>query len=111
MQDYSTSLTNLASSLQAGDAMSAVAAADGMSYALDQLQRALPGMPAAGDDFLDASRAVALQVKQSVADSPAMDGLVAELTQSFADPAFANGGDAIDDYTDEVCPQASPSAS
>lgn len=87
--------------------MSAIGAADTMSFALDQLESALPGMPAAGDSFLDASRAVAVQVKQAAAESPAMDGLIGELAQSFADPAFAGGGDAIDAYVDEVCPEAS----
>jgi hypothetical protein len=106
MDDYSTSLADLATSLEAGDSMSAVAAADGMSYALDQLETALPAMPEAGDAFLDASRGVALQVKQSVADSPSMTGLLAQLTQSFSDPAFAQGGDAIDTYVAQECPQA-----
>lgn len=110
MDDYSTALTDLATSLEAGDAMSAVAAADGMSYALDQLETALPELPATGDAFLGASRQVALQVKQAVADSPDMPGLVGELTQAFADPAFAEGGDAIDAYVDGVCPQPTESA-
>lgn len=111
MDDYSVALKSLAESLQSGDAMSAVGAADAMSFALDQLEGALPGIPPGGDAFLDASRAVALQVKQSAAESPAMEGLLGEVTQSFADPAFAEGGDAIDAHADEVCPEASPSAS
>lgn len=111
MDDYSIALTDLATSLEAGDAMSAVAAADAMSYALDQLETALPGIPPGGDAFLEASRAVALKVKTSAAASSEMTGLVGELTQSFADPAFAEGGDTIDAYADEVCPEASPSAS
>lgn len=111
MDDYSVALRSLAESLESGDAMSAIGAADAMTFALDQLEGSLPGIPPAGDAFLDASRAVALQVKQSVADSPEMSGLVGELTQSFADPAFAEGGEAIDAYADQVCPEASPSAS
>lgn len=107
MGDYSIALTDLATSLEAGDAMSAVAAADAMSYALDQLEQALPGIPAGGDAFLGASRAVALKVKQSAADSADMAGLVGELTQAFSDPAFAEGGDAIDAYADEICPESS----
>ena len=111
MDDYSVALRSLAESLQSGDAMSAVGAADAMSFALDQLEGALPGIPPGGDAFLDASRAVALEVKQSAADSPGMEGLLGELTQSFADPAFADGGEAIDAYADEVCPEPSPTAS
>lgn len=111
MDDYSVALRSLAESIESGDTMSAIGAADAMSFALDQLEGALPGIPSGGDAFLDASRAVALQVKQSAADSPGMEGLLGELTQSFADPAFAEGGDAIDAYADEVCPEASPSAS
>ena len=111
MDDYSVALRSLAESLQSGDAMTAVGAADAMSFALDQLEGALPGIPPGGDAFLDASRAVALQVKQSAADSPGMEGLLGELTQSFADPAFADGGEAIDAYADEVCPEPSPTAS
>ena len=111
MDDYSVALRSLAESLESGDAMSAIGAADAMSFALDQLQGALPGIPPGGDAFLDASRAVAVKVKQSAADSPGMEGLLGELTQSFADPAFAQGGEAIDAYADEVCPEASPSAS
>jgi len=111
MDDYSVALTDLATSLEAGDSMSAVAAADAMSYALDQLEGALPGIPAPGRGFLDASRAVALKVKQSAADSPAMSGLLGELTRSFEDPAFAEGGEAIDAYADEVCPEPSVSPS
>ena len=109
MDDYSTALTDLATSLEAGDAMSAVAAADAMSYALDQLETALPELPATGEAFLGASRSVALQVKQAAADSPDMPGLVGELTQAFADPAFAEGGDAIDAYVDQECPGTSDS--
>ena len=110
MDDYSVALTDLATSLEAGDAMSAVAAADAMSYSLDQIEGALPGIPAPGQGFLVASRAVALQVKQSAADSPAMTGLLGELTSAFSDPAFAEGGDAIDAYADQVCPEPSSSA-
>jgi hypothetical protein len=108
MDDYSIALADLATSIQAGDAMSAVAAADAMSYSLDQLESALPGMPAAGQDFLAASRAVALQVKQSAADSPQLTGLLDELTTAFADPTFAEGGGAIDEYVVQVCPGSSP---
>ena len=86
MDDYSVALRSLAESLESGDSMSAIGAADAMSFALDQLEGALPGIPPGGDAFLDASRAVALQVKQSAADSPGMEGLLGELTQSFADP-------------------------
>ena len=111
MDDYSVALRSLAESLESGDAMSAIGAADAMSFALDQLEGALPGIPPGGDAFLDASRAVALEVKQSAADSPGMEGLLGELTQSFADPAFADGGEAIDAYADEVCPEPSPTAS
>ena len=111
MDDYSVALRSLAESLESGDSMSAIGAADAMSFALDQLEGALPGIPPGGDAFLDASRAVALQVKQSAADSPGMEGLLGELTQSFADPAFADGGEAIDAYADEVCPEPSPTAS
>lgn len=109
MDDYSVALTDLATSLEAGDAMSAIAAADAMSYSLDQLESSLPGIPAAGQGFLAASRAVAVQVKQSAADSPQMTGLLAELTAAFSDPAFAEGGAAIDEYADQMCPRASPS--
>ncbi|MFZ8909897.1 MAG: hypothetical protein ACO20A_04475 [Candidatus Nanopelagicales bacterium] len=109
MDDYSIALGDLATSIQAGDAMSAVAAADAMSYSLDQLESALPGIPAAGQDFLAASREVTLQVKQSAADSPQLTGLLAELTTAFADPAFADGGGAIDEYVVQMCPGASPS--
>jgi len=111
MDDYSVALQDLATSMEAGDAMSAIAAADGMSYALDQLQEALPGMPAEGATFVAASRAVAVKVKQAAADSPAMSGLLADLTSDFADPAFEQGGAAIDAYVDQACPPASPSAS
>lgn len=110
MDDYSVALEDLATSMEAGDAMSAVAAADGMSYALDQLEQALPGMPAEGATFVAASRAVAVKVKQAAADSPAMPGLLADLTSDFADPAFEQGGAAIDAYVDQACPPASPSA-
>ena len=110
MDDYSVALRSLAESLESGDAMTAIGAADAMSFALDQLEEALPGIPPGGDAFLDASRAVALQVKQSAAESPGMEGLLGELTQSFADPAFAEGGEAIDAYADEVCPEASEEA-
>lgn len=109
MDDYSIALGDLATSIQASDAMSAVAAADAMSYSLDQLESALPGMPAAGQDFVAASREVTLQVKQSAADSPRLTGLLADLTTAFADPAFADGGGAIDEYVVQVCPDASPS--
>jgi hypothetical protein len=111
MDDYSVALADLATSLEAGDAMSAVAAADAMSYSLDQLEVSLPGIPQEGQAFLTASRAVALQVKQSAADSPEMTGLLGELTAAFGDPAFAEGGAAIDAFVDQVCPGASPSAS
>ncbi len=111
MDDYSVALSDLATSLEAGDSMSAVAAADAMSYALDQLETSLPGIPEAGQGFLSASRAVALKVKQSAADSPQMTGLLGELTGAFADPAFADGGAAIDEYADRVCPKASSSPS
>lgn len=111
MDDYSTALSDLATSIEAGDAMSAVAAADAMSYALDQLEASLPDLPASGDSFLSASRAVALTVKESAAQSPEMTGLLGQLTEAFADPAFADGGEAIDVYVDDVCPEASPPAS
>jgi hypothetical protein len=118
MDDYGVALTDLATSLAAGDPMSAVAAADGMSYALDQLEQALPAIPADGQAFLTASRAVALQVKQAAADSSetpdgggiagpsGMTGLIDELTATFAEPAFAEGGAAIDAYADQLCPEA-----
>ena len=111
MDDYSVALSDLATSLEAGDAMSAVAAADAMSYSLDQLEAGLPDIPQAGEAFLSASRGVAVQVKQSAADSPEMTGLLGELTAVFGDSAFAEGGAAIDEYVVQVCPQASPSAS
>lgn len=111
MDDYSIALGDLATSIQAGDAMSAVAAADAMSYSLDQLESALPEVPAGGQEFLAASRAVALQVKQTAADSPQLTGLLADLTAAFADPAFAEGGGAIDEYVVQLCPAASPAPS
>lgn len=111
MDDYSVALQSLAESLQSGDAMSAIGAADAMSFALDQLEGALPGIPPAGDAFFDATRAVTLKVKASAAESSEMTGLVGELTQSFADPAFAEGGEAIDAYADEVCPEPNSSES
>lgn len=111
MDDYSTALGNLATSIEAGDAMSAVAAADAMSYALDQLEASLPELPASGDAFLGASRAVALQVKESAAQSPEMSGLLGQLTSAFADPAFADGGEAIDTYVAQECPEPGPSSS
>ncbi|MFM1966227.1 MAG: hypothetical protein RL134_1952 [Actinomycetota bacterium] len=107
MDDYSVALTDLATSIEAGDAMSAVAAADAISYSLDQLQASLPEMPAEGDAFVTASRAVALKVKESAAASPQMTGLLAELTSAFADPAFAQSGEAIDAYVGQACPEAS----
>jgi hypothetical protein len=111
MDDYSVALTDLATSIEAGDAMSAVAAADAISYSLDQLEASLPELPQAGEPFLTASRGVALKVKELAAQSPEMTGLLGELTSAFGDPAFAQGGEAIDAYVDQVCPQASPSAS
>jgi hypothetical protein len=107
MEDYSVALGDLATSLEVGDAMSAVAGADAMSYALDQLEASLPGIPPAGQDFLTASRDVVLRVKQSAADSPQMPGLLGELTAAFADPAFAECGAAIDGYVAQVCPSES----
>lgn len=107
MDDYSAALNDLAASLEAGDAMSAIGAADAMSFSLDQLEGSLPGIPAAGQEFLAASRGVALRVKQSAADSPQLTGLLGELTSAFADPAFAEGGGAIDEYADRMCPSAS----
>jgi len=107
MDDYATALADLAASLQAGDAMSAIGAADAMSFSLDQLEGSLPGIPAAGQNFLDASRAVALRVKQSAAESPQLTGLLGDLTAAFADPAFAEGGEAMDEYAKRACPNAS----
>ena len=109
MDDYSIALTDLATSLEAGDPMSAVAAADAISYALDQLESALPSIPAEGQAFLAGSREVALSVKQSVAESPQMTGLLGELTSAFADPAFAAGGEAIDGYVNQQGPAPSES--
>jgi len=80
-----------------------------VSWHAGRAPAALPGIPAAGQGFLGASRAVALQVKQSAADSPQMTGLLGELTTAFSDPAFADGGDAIDAYADQVCPEPSSS--
>ena len=111
MEDYSVALADLATSIEAGDAMSAVAAADAISYSLDQLEASLPDMPVEGDAFLSASRAVALKVKESAAASPEMTGLLGELTAAFADPAFAQGGEAIDGYVAQVCPEVSSEAS
>jgi hypothetical protein len=110
MEDYSVALVDLAMSLEAGDAMSAVAAADALSYAMDQLEQSLPGMPTEGKTFIEASRGIARDVKQSVADSPQMSGLLEQLTESFGKPAFVVGGDAIDDFSDEQCPEVGPSA-
>lgn len=108
MEGYSVALAELATSLEAGDAMSAVAAADAISYALEELEVALPGIPPEGRAFLAGSREVAVTVKQSAAQSPQMTGLIDQLTSAFADPAFAEGGQAIDAYADLVCPEASP---
>lgn len=103
MADYSSALSDLAVSIESGDALSAVGAADSMSFALDRLEGALPEIPAAGDTFLDASRAVTREVKQSAAQSPSMDGLLATLSDTFATPGFAEGGEAIDAYVTQAC--------
>ena len=107
MSDYSIALVQVAKALEAQDPLVAVASADAMSFAATEVLDALPGAPAAAADFVLASQAAATLVKQDIADEVPFPDIITDLTQAFSAEAFSVGGDALDDYANEVCPESS----
>ena len=111
MGDYGTAVVDLARSVQANDAMSAVAAADGMLYAIDQLAPVINAAGVAAQGFGTRAQAVAVLVKTAAAEGTSMQEALPAITEAFNDPAFDSGGQALQDYVDRGCPTPAPSAS
>lgn len=107
MADYSTALVELAKGLEAENALLTVAAADSMSFWATRALEELPGAPAEAADFVAASQDVATLVKQDLSDEVPFPEIIRDVTQAFAADAFTVGGDALDDYADQVCPESS----
>lgn len=111
MEDYGTALVDMATGLEAQDPMSAVAGADALMYAVDQLLAAVPDAPEPAQVFGLKSKEVATQIKAGLADGKEISVIVEEASTAFGDAAFEVGGDAIDDYVDEACPETAQSGS
>jgi len=107
MADYSTALVELAKGLEAENALLTVAAADSMSFWATRALEELPGAPAEAADFVAASQDVATLVKQDLSDEVPFPEIIRDVTQAFAADAFTVGGDALDGYADQVCPESS----
>lgn len=106
MTDYSTSLVELAKALENEDVLLAVASADAMSFWAMRALEELPGAPAEAADFVTASQDVATLVKQDLSDEVPFPDIITQVTQAFAADAFTVGGDALDAYANEVCPES-----
>ena len=111
MGDYGTAVVDLAKSVQANDSMSAVAAADAMVYAIDQLTPVINAAGTSAQEFAARARSVAFFVKSAAADGTTMQEALPEITEAFNDPAFDDGGEALQDYVDRGCAIPAPSAS
>ncbi len=108
MADYGTAIGDLARSVEANDAMAAVAASDAMLYAIDQLMPVINEVGEPARAFAAEAWAVATLVKGAVANGTTMRELLPQLTEAFRDPAFATGGSAIESYVDQRCGSAAP---
>ncbi|MFM7598760.1 MAG: hypothetical protein ACKO70_10400 [Actinomycetota bacterium] len=104
MGDYGTAVLDLAASVQANDSMSAIAAADAMLYAIDQLMPAIQAVGEPAEEFAAHAWAVAALVKSSAANGTSMQEALPKITEAFKDPAFDTGGDALQGYVDTRCP-------
>ena len=108
IDDYRTAVADLATSVQANDSMSSVAAADAMLYALDQL---MPVVQAAGDSglaFASQAWAAASLVKTTAANGTPLEQTIPRLTEAFQDQGYRSGADAVEAYVADGCPTASP---
>ena len=105
MGDYSVALVQLAQALEGQDPLVAVASADAMSFAAEQVLDGLPGAPDAAAQFVTASQNAATLVKQGLADEVPYADIIGQLTEAFADEAFTVGGDALERYVESVCPE------
>lgn len=106
MGDYGTAVVDLATSVQANDSMSAVAAADAMLYAIGQLMPAIEGAGEPAQEFAAHAWAVAALVKSAAAKGTSMQATLPKITEAFGDPAFDVGGEALQDFVDSRCPSA-----
>lgn len=108
MSDYGTAVMDLATSVQANDSMSAVAAADAMGYAIDQLAPVINAAGVAAQGFATRAQAVAVLVKSAAAAGTPMQEALPAITEAFNDPAFDAGGEALQAYVDRGCPLPPP---
>ena len=104
MGDYGTAVVDLATSVQANDSMSAVAAADAMLYAIGQLMPAIEGAGEPAQEFAAHAWAVAALVKSAAAKGTSMQATLPKITEAYSDPAFDVGGDALQEFVDSRCP-------
>jgi len=105
MGDYSVALTSLAQALDADDRMASIAAANALTYSASEVVSALPGAPESAQEFARASDDVAVLIKQAMADQVPFATVINQVTTAFAGEGFTIGGDALDDYADQVCPE------
>ena len=103
ISDYTTAVQDLAVSVQANDSMSAVAAADGMLYALDQLMPAVKAVGDPGAAFAAQAWAVASLVKTSAANGSPVEQDLPRITEAFKADDYRTGAQAIESYVAGGC--------
>lgn len=103
ISDYSTAVGDLAVSVKTNDSMSAVAAADGMLYALDQLMPAVKAVGDPGAAFAAQAWAVASLVKTSAANGSPVEGNLPRITEAFKAEDYRAGAAAIESYVAGGC--------
>ena len=103
ISDYKTAVQDLAVSVQANDSMSAIAAADGMLYALDQLMPTVKAVGDPGAAFAAQAWAVASLVKTSAANGSPVKQDLPRIAEAFKGNDYRAGAEAIESYVAGGC--------
>ena len=108
--DYSAALTQFVGGLTEGNEDDARSGATAFVAAAQAIPRALPGVSNAAESFVTVSEDAGRFIEDALSDGIDSQEILDELNVIFGSEEFSTGGDAIDDFFREQCPdQANPS--
>lgn len=101
LKDYGAALDEIAGAAEGSDSGAVSAAADKLKSAAAAIPANLPGLPPEAGAFITGSESFADAISSAGTDPEA---LLAALESTFSNEEFAAGGQAIDTYFSEQCP-------
>lgn len=102
---YSAALTQFVGALTEDNADQAREGSAAFVAAAEEIPRALPGVPAAAESFVTVSQDAGRLIDEALTDGVSGEEILDELNVLFNSDDFSTGGDAVDTFFRNECPE------